>query len=53
MKSGCDAWPMTPEQVTLALGLVGEGQTVPHVASTFGVHETTIYRRLTAAEAAA
>ena len=28
-----------------------EGQTVPQIAETFGVHETTIYRCLTALEA--
>jgi len=37
----------------LALRLVDEGQSVPQVADAFGVHETTIYRCLSAAEAAA
>jgi transposase len=32
--------------------LVDEGQSVPQVAETFGVHETTIYRRLSVAEVA-
>jgi DNA invertase Pin-like site-specific DNA recombinase len=40
---------LTPEQVVLALRLVDEGQSVPQVAAAFGVHETTIYRRLVAA----
>jgi DNA invertase Pin-like site-specific DNA recombinase len=40
---------LTPEQVVLALRLVDEGQSVPQVAAAFGVHETTIYRRLSAA----
>jgi transposase len=31
------------------LRLVDEGQSVPQVAAAFGVHETTIYRRLVAA----
>ena len=44
---------LTPEQVVLALRLVDEGQSVPQVADAFGVHETTIYRCLSAAEAAA
>jgi DNA invertase Pin-like site-specific DNA recombinase len=44
---------LTPEQVVLALRLVDEGQSVPQVADTFGVHETTIYRCLSAADAAA
>lgn len=44
---------LTPEQIVLALRLVDEGQSVPQVAETFGVHETTIYRCLSAAEAAA
>jgi transposase len=33
--------------------LVDEGQSVPQVAATFGVHETTIYRCLSAATASA
>lgn len=37
---------LTPEQVALAVRLVDEGQSVPHVASTFGVHAATIYRCL-------
>ena len=44
---------LTPEQVVLALRMVDEGQSVPQVADAFGVHETTIYRCLSAAEAAA
>ena len=44
---------LTPEQVILALRLVDEGQSVPQVADAFGVHETTIYRCLSAADAAA
>ena len=44
---------LTPEQIVLALRLVDEGQSVPQVAETFGVHATTIYRCLSAAEAAA
>ena len=44
---------LTPEQIVLALRLVDEGQSVPQVAGAFGVHETTIYRCLSAAEAAA
>ena len=44
---------LTPEQIVLALRLVDEGQSVPQVAETFGVHETMIYRCLSAAEAAA
>ncbi len=44
---------LTPEQVVLALRMVDEGQPVPQVADAFGVHETTIYRCLSAAEAAA
>ena len=44
---------LTPEQVVLALRLVDEGQSVPQVAVAFGVHETTIYRCLSAAEAVA
>ena len=44
---------LTPEQIVLALRLVDEGQSVPQVAEAFGVHETTIYRCLSAAEAAA
>jgi DNA invertase Pin-like site-specific DNA recombinase len=41
---------LSPEQVVLAaLRLVDEGQSVPQVAAAFGVHETTIYRRLSAA----
>ena len=43
---------LTPEQVVLALRMVDEGQPVPQVADAFGVHETTIYRCLSAAEAA-
>jgi DNA invertase Pin-like site-specific DNA recombinase len=43
---------LTPEQVVLVLRLVDEGQSVPQVAETFGVHETTIYRRLSVAEVA-
>ena len=42
---------LTPEQIALALRLVDEGQSVPQVATAFGVHETTIYRCLSAAEA--
>jgi transposase len=44
---------LTPEQVILALRLVDEGQSVPQVADAFGVHETTIYRCLSAADAVA
>ena len=44
---------LTPEQVALALRMVDEGQPVPQVADAFGVHETTIYRCLSTAEAAA
>ena len=44
---------LTPEQIILALRLVDDGQSVPQVADAFGVHETTIYRCLSAAEAAA
>ena len=44
---------LTPEQIVLALRLVDEGQSVPQVAVTFGVHETTIYRCLSTSEAAA
>jgi len=43
----------TLEHIVLALRLVDEGQSVPQVAETFGMHETTIYRCLSAAEAAA
>ena len=44
---------LMPEQIAQALRLVDEGQPVPQVADAFGVHETTIYRCLSAAEAAA
>ena len=43
---------LTPEQVALALRMVDEGQPVPQVADAFGVHDTTIYRCLSTAEAA-
>ena len=39
-------------RIVRALRLVDEGQSVPQVAETFGVRETTIYRCLSAAEAA-
>jgi DNA invertase Pin-like site-specific DNA recombinase len=39
---------LTPQQVLLAARLADEGQTVPQIAETFGVHETTIYRCLMA-----
>jgi DNA-binding phage protein len=35
--------------VVLALRLIDEGQSMPQVAAAFGLHETTIYRRLSAA----
>jgi transposase len=35
--------------LVLALRLVDEGQSVPHVAVAFGVHKTTIYRRVSVA----
>ena len=44
---------LTPEQIVLAVRMVDEGQPVPQVADAFGVHETTIYRCLSTAEAAA
>jgi DNA invertase Pin-like site-specific DNA recombinase len=44
---------LTPEQVVLAVRMVDEGQPVPQGADAFGVHEATIYRCLSAAEAAA
>lgn len=42
---------LTQQQILLAARLADEGQTVPQIAETFGVHETTIYRCLTALEA--
>ena len=39
-------------RIVRTLRLVDEGQSVPQVAETFGVRETTIYRCLSAAEAA-
>ena len=37
---------LTPEQIVLALRLVDEGQSVPQVADTVGVHETTSRRSI-------
>jgi DNA invertase Pin-like site-specific DNA recombinase len=42
---------LTPQQAALVARLVDQGQSVPEVASTFGVHEATIYRCLAAREA--
>lgn len=42
---------LTQQQILLAARLADEGQTVPQIAETFGVHETTIYRCLGALEA--
>jgi Resolvase, N terminal domain/Helix-turn-helix domain of resolvase len=44
---------LTPEQIVLALQMVNEWQPVPPVADASGVHETTIYRCLSAAEVGA
>ena len=41
---------LTPEQIELAVRLADEGQPVPQIANTFGVHEATIYRCLAAQE---
>lgn len=42
---------LTPQQILLAARLFDEGQTVPQIAETFGVHGTTIYRCLGTLEA--
>jgi DNA invertase Pin-like site-specific DNA recombinase len=44
---------LTREQIARALRLVDEDQSVQKVADAFGAHETTIYRCLSAADAAA
>ena len=41
---------LNAEQVALVARLAGEGKSAPEIAETFGVHETTIYRCLTALE---
>ena len=41
---------LSQQQILLAARLADEGQTVPQIAETFGVHETTIYRCLTVLE---
>jgi DNA invertase Pin-like site-specific DNA recombinase len=43
---------LTPQQAPLVARLVDQGQSVPEVASTFGVREVAIYRCLAAREAA-
>ena len=44
---------LTQQKILLAARLADEGQTVPQIAETFGVHETTIYRCLNALESKA
>jgi DNA-binding NarL/FixJ family response regulator len=44
-------YKLDPEQRTLAVSLVQEGQPVSEVARTFNVHPSTIYRYLRAAQA--
>ena len=39
---------LNPEQIARVARLADEGQSAPQIAEMFGVHETTIYRCLTA-----